>query len=168
MDSKTIWVTKNRLNSDWHLYETPPSSDEIAIVLDGDEQGRVFIGEDAHLFFSDVNAAVRKLSHVAALWNGFVQETAGTLAAYSDNEVVRKTGWTGTEAQFVHWAIEKYGYGAFSSPDREEIIKAAQFVCSPEGHKPGPQEPPDDPRIFNRRQPDGSFRPLTVCGSHRA
>lgn len=24
--------------------------------------------------------------------------------------------------------------------------------------KLGPQEPPDDPRIFNRRQPDGSFR----------
>ena len=24
----------------------------------------------------------------------------------------------------------------------------------------GPQEPPEDPRIFNRRQADGSFRPL--------
>lgn len=26
--------------------------------------------------------------------------------------------------------------------------------------KLGPQEPPDDPRIFNRRQPDGSFKPM--------
>lgn len=24
----------------------------------------------------------------------------------------------------------------------------------------GPQEPPSDPMIFNRRQPDGTFRPL--------
>jgi hypothetical protein len=24
----------------------------------------------------------------------------------------------------------------------------------------GPQEPPDDPRIFNRKQADGSYRPL--------
>ena len=24
----------------------------------------------------------------------------------------------------------------------------------------GPQEPPDNPMIFNRRQPDGSFRPI--------
>lgn len=24
----------------------------------------------------------------------------------------------------------------------------------------GPQEPPDDPRIFNRRQADGTFRPI--------
>ena len=25
----------------------------------------------------------------------------------------------------------------------------------------GPQEPPQDPRIFNRRQADGNFRPLS-------
>ena len=27
--------------------------------------------------------------------------------------------------------------------------------------KLGPQEPPDDPHIFNRRQPDGTFRPIS-------
>ena len=130
-----IYATLSRLNSDWHLYTSPPSDDEVAIILDGDERGRVFVGEDAHLFFSNVDGAVAKLALVAERWEEFLLATGDTMAAFTDGEVMVKTGWTGTEAQFVHWAISKYGYGAFSLSS-QAVIEAAQFACSPEGHKP--------------------------------
>ena len=120
-----IYATLNRLNSDWHLYTSSPNDDEVAIILDGDKQGHVFIGEDAHLFFSNVDGAVAKLALVAKRWEEFLLATDDTMAASPDSEVMRKTGWTGTEAQFVHWAIGKYGYGAFSLEQGRAIIEAA-------------------------------------------
>ena len=65
--------------------------------------------------------------------------------------------WTSNQhPEWVRYALSWSPLPSMACPMPEH-----RSLSKPPMQPLGPQEPPQDPRIFNRRQPDGSFRPVS-------
>ena len=60
-----------------------------------------------------------------------------------------------TKAEFEKWLSARE-----DQREANEAMAQADLIAEVDLEFFGPQEPPQDPRIFNRRQADGTFRPL--------
>ncbi len=63
---------------------------------------------------------------------------------------------------YVLHIAEKLGYSSEMTGNvSEDTLKVLSILDRIESLIAGPQEPPADHRIYNRKQADGTYRPLT-------
>lgn len=65
--------------------------------------------------------------------------------------------------QVGQWCDEecKRNFDAQKLPTLSELVEEINAGALSYTETLGPQEPPNDPRIYNRRMPNGMFRPLS-------